>query len=42
MFFIITRHERERASFRMFFEKIRASKRKLEINDPKIPKKERF
>ena len=30
---------REEASFRMFFEKFRAWKRKLEINDPKPPKK---
>ena len=30
---------REKASFRMFFEKFRASKRKLEIDDPKSPKK---
>ena len=30
---------REEASFRMFFEKVRASKRKLEINDPKLSKK---
>ena len=30
---------REEASFRMFFVKVRASKRKLEINDPKLPKK---
>ena len=30
------------ASFRMFFEKFRASKRKLEIDDPKPPKKEKF
>ena len=30
---------REEASFRMFFEKFRASKRKLEIDDPKPPKK---
>ena len=37
MFFNITRHERK-ASFRMFFGKVRASKRKLEINDPKLPK----
>ena len=32
---------REEASFRMFFEKFRASKRKLEIDDPKPPKKEK-
>ena len=32
---------REKASFRMFFEKFRASKRKLEIDDPKPPKKEK-
>ena len=30
---------REEANFRMFFEKFRASKRKLEIDDPKPPKK---
>ena len=30
---------REEAGFRMFFEKFRASKRKLEIDDPKPPKK---
>ena len=30
---------REEASFRMFFEKVRASKQKLEIDDPKPPKK---
>ena len=30
---------REEASFCMFFEKFRASKRKLEIDDPKPPKK---
>ena len=30
---------REKASFCMFFEKVRVSKRKLEINDPKLPKK---
>ena len=30
---------REEGSFRMFFEKVRAPKRKLEINDPKLPKK---
>ena len=30
---------REEASFRMFFEKFRASKRKLEMDDPKKPKK---
>ena len=30
---------REEASFRMFFEKFRAWKRKLEINEPKPPKK---
>ena len=29
---------REEASFRMFFEKVRASKQKLEIDDPKPPK----
>ena len=30
---------REEASFRMFFVKFRASKRKVEIDDPKPPKK---
>ena len=30
---------REEASFRTFFEKVRASKQKLEIDDPKPPKK---
>ena len=30
---------REEASFRMFFEKFRASKRKLEIDDREPPKK---
>ena len=30
---------REEASFRRFFEKFRVSKRKLEIDDPKPPKK---
>ena len=30
---------REKASFRMFFEEFRASKRKLEIDDPKATKK---
>ena len=30
---------REEANFFMFFEKFRASKRKLEIDDPKPPKK---
>ena len=29
---------KEEASFRMFFGKFRASKRKLEIDDPKPPK----
>ena len=37
MFFIIIRHEREKANFRMFFKKVRTSKRKLEIDDPKLP-----
>ena len=32
---------REEGSFRMFFEKVRAPKRKLEINDPKLPKKKK-
>ena len=30
---------REEASFRMFLEKVRTSKRKLEIDDPKASKK---
>ena len=30
---------RGEASFRMFFEKMRAPKRKLEIDDPKPPRK---
>ena len=30
---------REEASFLMIFEKVRASKWKLEIDDPKLPKK---
>ena len=30
---------REEASFRMIFEKFRVSKRKLVIDDPKLPKK---
>ena len=33
---------REEASVRMFFEKFRASKRKLEINDPTPSKKWKF
>ena len=34
---------REEASFRMFFEKVKESKRKLEIDDPELPlKKKRF
>ena len=33
---------REEASFRMFFEKFRASKRKLEIDDPKPHKKIKY
>ena len=33
---------KKEASFRMFFEKFRASKRKLEIDDPKPPKKRKF
>ena len=28
---------REEASFRMFFEKVKATKRKLEIDDPELP-----
>ena len=35
MFFVM----REEARFRMFFEKFKASKRKLEIDDPKPSKK---
>ena len=31
-----------KASFRMFFERFRASKRKLEIDDPKPPKNRKF
>ena len=38
MFFMITRHERE-SQFPYVFEKVRASKRKLEIDDPKLHKK---
>ena len=38
MFLIITQGMREEANFRMFFEKFRASKRKLEIDEPKPPK----
>ena len=30
---------REDASFHMFFEKVRASAQKLEVNDPKLPRK---
>ena len=33
---------REEASFRMFFEKLTASKQKLETEDPKPPKKEKL
>ena len=33
---------RQEASFRMFFERFRASKRKLEIDEPKPPKKGKF
>ena len=33
---------REEASFRMFFEKFRASKQKLEIDELKPRKKEKF
>ena len=32
---------REEARFCMFFEKVRVSKQKLEINDPKLPKKKK-
>ena len=28
---------REKANLRMFFKKVRTSKRKLEIDDPKLP-----
>ena len=31
---------RKEVSFRMIFEKVRASKRKLEIDDPRPPKKQ--
>ena len=31
----------EEASFRMFFEKVKASNRKLEIDDPELPKKKK-
>ena len=30
---------REEAGFHMFFEKVRTSTQKLEVNDPKLPKK---
>ena len=30
---------REEAGFHMFFEKVRTSRQKLEVNDPKLPKK---
>ena len=33
---------REEASFLMIFEKVRASKWKLEIDDPKLPKKRKL
>ena len=33
---------REEASFRMFFEKVKESKRKLEIDDPELPQKKTF
>ena len=33
---------REEASFHMFFEKVRASAQKLEVNDPKLPGKTKF
>ena len=42
IFFSSLQGMREEASFCMFFEKFRASKRKLEIDDPKPPKKEKF
>ena len=38
MCFIVTRHERG-SEFSSVFEKFRASKQKLEIDDPKPPKK---
>ena len=33
---------KEEASFRMFYEKVRASKRKLKIDDSKLLRKEKF
>ena len=33
---------RGEASFRMFFEKVRLSKEKLETDDTKLPKKEKL
>ena len=36
--FLSLQDMREKASFCMFFEKVRASKQKLEIDDPKPPK----
>ena len=41
MFFII-QDSRKEASFRMIFKKVRASKQKLEIDDPRPPKKNSF
>ena len=39
IFFSSLQGMREEASFCMFFEKFRALKRKLEMDDPKPPKK---
>ena len=39
LYFSTLQGMREEASFRMLFEKVRASKQKLEINDPKLLKK---
>ena len=33
---------REKASFRMFFEKVKESKRKLEIDDLELPSESKF
>ena len=41
MCFIVTRHERG-SEFSSVFEKFRASKQKLEIDDPKPPKKRKI
>ena len=32
----------EKANFCKFFEKVKASKRKLKIDDPELPEKEKF